>query len=128
MIQLVWWLWFVMALGALFTGAFFAAIAYFVYDYYNMKKLKAAIPKDPKILMDGGDTTKMDVKEVQDNDREKFSKYREFEKLRREVTRTHGSKTSRNKLSTNRVEQKRRDIPNEPVSEPKSGDRSIELD
>lgn len=87
------WLWAGIIFGSLLLGLIIFAFLYLVFTKMKDWKIKRKIPKDKKLVKDYIETNKeffksppkeiIDIKEVEDNDRRRNDRFREFEKLRR---------------------------------------------
>jgi len=71
-----------MGLIGLIAGFVLIFIIYNGYDYLNKKRLKNKIPKD-SLLLAKPEKKQISQKEVEEIDRQRITKFREFEKLRR---------------------------------------------
>jgi len=69
-------------IGAMVFGLIVMAGLYILFNFLNDKRRKLMMPKDKETLKDGGPMT-IDTKEVEENERKRIRKFREFEKLRR---------------------------------------------
>jgi hypothetical protein len=92
-----WWQYAMLIGGGAILGVFLSAITYFIFSWIQNRKLKKMLPtKDKKeiskwlkqedtkkVLLNPGNVNITDTKEAEQNERERFDKYREFEKLRR---------------------------------------------
>lgn len=56
---------------------------YFLGGWVTDKIRKKRMPKDPKILLNPGKPIQLTEKEVNENERQQFTRFREYEKLRR---------------------------------------------
>jgi hypothetical protein len=75
----------VAVLGAIIGGAGLVALIYMMIDYFSTAKLKKKANLITKQeALNPGKVKEIDIKEVQEDDRRRFEKFREFEKLRRE--------------------------------------------
>lgn len=120
--------------GGLIVGLMLTFIALFTYDSFTTYLKKRKLPKnmqDP--LYENGGNIKIDEKEVKENERKQFTKYREFEKLRRignnqtkrEVSRSSGTVSP----SSRDAEPKGRDLlSNDANSLPKGTERNSKED
>lgn len=92
-----WWQYILLVVAGMFFGVFLSASVYFLISYFHNRKLKKLLPsKDKKeisrwleqedvkkALLNPGNVKISDKKEAEEDERERFNKYREFEKLRR---------------------------------------------
>ena len=83
--------------GGAILGVFLSAITYFIISWLQNRKLKKMLPTadkkeiskwlkqedTKKVLLNPGNVNITDTKEAEQDERERFDKYREFEKLRR---------------------------------------------
>lgn len=94
--MLVWWHYVLGVIGAMIAGAFIASVFFFLHSKMQNRKQKKNIPttKDevskwlqlPEIkeaMSYPGKSTPLDKKEAEEDERDRYNKYREFEKLRR---------------------------------------------
>lgn len=96
---MMWYWWFIIIFGAMIVGAVLASLGYLIYTKYLSWKLKRMLPgkgKDKALIseylkqddvkeamLNGGPALPLTQKEVEDNERERTARTREFEKLRR---------------------------------------------
>lgn len=91
------WLYFLASIGTLVVSFIAVFVGYFLISLLRGWWIKRRIPKvkDPKLnysLADPGKPGKLTEKEVEDNERQQFSRFREFEKLRRFTEKSGESK------------------------------------
>ena len=92
--ELGFFVWLLGILGAIILGAFISAVWYLAYHFYmKYQDKKLGVPKSKKDvsewikankeeLKDAGNIKITDRKEAEEDDKRRFAKYREFERLR----------------------------------------------
>lgn len=115
-------------IGAVVGAAFVVSFIYLVYVFLQNRKLKKVMPdiKDPIIrkeeMFDIGKVKDIDIKEVKEDERNKFERYREFEKLRRFNQGKPNANSGKGISTGNSRESERSPVENKPSDNRKSVD------
>lgn len=76
-------LFFFTVIGSVIIGGLAGLVLVTIFNKFLKLYLWKRRPKDDNDMLNGGKEVKLNKKEVKQNDREQFKKYREFEKFRR---------------------------------------------
>ena len=101
--------------GGFVMGGLIVGAGYYLYDRRLEKNIIKNIPTDRRELSDPGRPIVIDEKEVQEDDRKRFEKFREYEKLRRVETTDSRVVTTEPYYEPSFGEPKRINISNQPV-------------
>lgn len=103
------------AVGIFIAGGLFAFFSSFIYDIYKNWKLKRNVPKtaDGKLDYDKMESlpkAAIDVRRNEEDEKRKFEKFREFEKLRSSTIRNANDKSRPNATNADREYLFERDV------------------
>lgn len=114
------WYYFGAFVGGIITSFLISFVSLMLYDVYTKWKLKRKIPKDEVTLKDPGKPMLINQKEVENDERTRLNKFREFEKLRR-IDRIEGIKRAVESEGDDNRESERSSISYKPLNSSELG-------